>query len=386
MRILFVIDSLRVGGAETLLLDLLDAARARGDQAEVAYFSPGPLEPEVDRRGIKTTRLSHRGLKDPLALWRALRLIQRFNPDVVHSHLTKSDLVGQLAARLAGRRRVVTLHNNDPWRTRSVVSAAYHLITGRPDAMIAVSPLVADYVAQHGGVPREQIEVIRNGVDLKRFSAQGTVPLDLSQFGVAPDALVVAKVGRLNRQKDHANFLQTAAILAKEVPKAHFLVVGDGELMADTRALAQQLGLDDSRLTFTGNIRQMPELLAALDLFVLASAWEGLPMVLLEAMAMGVPVVSTAVGGVPALITDGANGRLAPASDPKALAQAAADLLTDASARGALGAAGQDTVRRHYSGRAMTDRIWSIYQGRPGETAPPEERTEAVQGSREWNI
>ena len=382
-RILFVIDSLRVGGAETLLLDLLDAAKARGDLAHVAYFTPGPLAPEVEKRGIATTRLSRKGLRDPLALWRIWQLMRRWQPDVVHSHLTKSDLVAQLAARMRRLPRLVTLHNAAPWRKKRLPARLYHWVVGKPDALIAVTPLVADHVARYGGVPRENIEVIQNGVDLSRFSPENATPLDLSQFGVPKDAVVIAKVGRLNVQKDHANFLRAAAILARKDPRAHFLVVGDGELMTQSQELAQQLGLGPDRLTFTGNIRQMPELLSAIDIFMLASAWEGLPMVLLEAMAMGLPVVSTAVGGVPDLIANGENGMLVPASDPAALAAAGGMLVSDADLRHRIGAAGQDTVRARFSGKAMTDRIWALYAA--ARAGAPVGQPQTMEGKQEWN-
>ena len=127
----------------------------------------------------------------------------------------------------------------------------------------------------------------------------------------------------------------------------------------------------------------MPELLSAIDIFMLASAWEGLPMVLLEAMAMGLPVVSTAVGGVPDLIETGENGMLVPASDPAALAAAGGKLVSDAEARRRIGAAGQDTVRARFSGQAMTDRIWSLYAAARAGT--PKGQPQTMEGKQEWN-
>ncbi|NRB20331.1 MAG: glycosyltransferase [Rhodobacteraceae bacterium] len=361
LRLLYIIDSLRVGGAETLLLDLLDAAQQRGDSAHVAYFTPGPLVLEVARRGVEMTRLSRSGLRDPRALLRAVRLIRAWNPHVVHTHLVKSDLVGQLAARVANCRRVITLHNTDPWRKNKFLSGIYRSITRGADACVAVTSNVADHVANCGGYDRDAIEVVQNGVDLQRFAAGRVQPRDLSGYGISKDAVVIAKIGRLTVQKDHDNFLHAVSILAKRQPEAHFLIVGDGELLAKVRERARGLGLGDDRLTFTGNLREMPELLAAIDIFVLASKWEGLPMVLLEAMAMGVPIVSTAVGGVPELIQDGKNGMLVTPTDPAALAGAVRHLIADPPARQRLGEAGLATVRARFSGAAMMDRLWSIY-------------------------
>ncbi|WP_170388208.1 glycosyltransferase [Ruegeria atlantica] len=361
LRLLYIIDSLRIGGAETLLLDLLDAAHQRGDQVKVAYFTQGPLEIEITRRGVETVRLSRHGLRDPRALTRALRLMRDWNPDIVHTHLIKSDLVGQLAARYMNRRRVITLHNTDPWRRKRVLSGIYRTLTSGADACLAVTENVADHVARFGGYNRARIEVVQNGVDLDRFAAGRVQPMDLSQFGVPEDAVVLAKIGRVTEQKDHENFLQAISRLQERNLNMHALIVGDGELSEVVRQRARSLGLGDGQLTFTGNLRDMPSLLAAIDIFTLASKWEGLPMALLEAMAAEVPVVSTAVGGIPDLIKDGVNGMLVAPSDPSALAGALECVIADADARGRLGKAGRDTVESRFSGAAMMDRLWSIY-------------------------
>ncbi len=361
LRLLYIIDSLRIGGAETLLLDLLDEAQKRGDQAKVAYFTPGPLEEEVARRGVDAVRLSQHGLRDPRAMLRALRLMRDWNPNIVHTHLTKSDLVGQLAARCLSRHRVMTLHNTDPWRKKRVLSGVFRTITSGADACLAVTENVADHVAHYGGYKRDRIEVVENGVDLDRFSAGQAQPMDLSRFGVPKNAVVLAKIGRITAQKDHENFLQAISQLRDQNQNMHALIVGDGELSGVVRERAHSLGLGDDQLTFTGNLRDMPGLLAAIDIFVLASKWEGLPMALLEAMAAEVPVVSTAVGGIPDLIKDGINGILVAPSDPSALADALEHMIADADARKLLGEVGRDTVESRYSGAAMMDRLWSIY-------------------------
>ncbi|WP_037306753.1 glycosyltransferase [Ruegeria halocynthiae] len=361
IRLLYIIDSLRIGGAETLLLDLLDAAQKRGDQVKVAYFTPGPLEAEVARRGVEAVRLSQHGLRDPRALLRALRLTRDWDPHIVHTHLIKSDLVGQLAARLLSRRRVITLHNTDPWRKKRVLSGIYRTLTSGADACLAVTENVADHVAHYGGYDRDQIEVVQNGVDLDRFAAGQAQPMDLTQFGVPENAVVLAKIGRVTAQKDHENFLQAISLLRDRNLNLHVLIVGDGELSGVVQERARSLGLGDDQLTFTGNLRDMPALLAAIDIFVLASKWEGLPMALLEAMASEVPVVSTAVGGIPDLINDGVNGMLVAPSDPSALAGALEHMIADADARRLLGEVGRGTVESRFSGAAMMDRLWSIY-------------------------
>ncbi|NDV48036.1 MULTISPECIES: glycosyltransferase [unclassified Salipiger] len=374
-RILYVIDSLKFGGAEMLLLGLLDAARDRGCEAHVAYFTPGPLEARVAERDVGMTRLSTRGLRDPRALARCMKLIRDWRPDIVHSHLIKSDLVGQTAARLSGVPRIITLHNTDPWREKKAKSLMYRTITAGADACIGVSDRVANHVARTGGFRAERIETIVNGIDLHHFDPARTQPLDLARYGVQPGAKVVAVIGSLTPQKDHENFLRSAAILAQRVPQAVFLVVGEGPLGPQIEAQARGLGLGPERLILTGAISRMRELLAALDVMVVSSAWEGLPMVLLEGMAMQCAVASTDVGGIPDVLEDGRSGRLVPAHDPEALAQAVAGLLADPAAAARLGGAARDTVVARFSAEVMRERIFALYDSktrpRPGAHRQP---------------
>lgn len=373
-RILYVIDGLNVGGAETLLLDLLDAALTRGDAAHVAYFSDGPLGAEVAARGIGLTRLSRTGLRDPRALHRMVRLIRRWRPDVVHTHLTKAGIVGQIAARVTGTPRVQTLHNVDPWRRRAWLSRAWRWATDGADACIAVSSEVADHVAATGGHSRARIEVIPNGADLSRFDPEGTEPLPLSRFGLDRGAVVFAAIGRLTDQKDHATYLRAVAKVAREMPDTRFVVVGVGPLDSDLRDLAASLRLGPDRVAFLGGQRDMPALLASVDVMVLSSRWEGLPMVLLEAMAMGVPVLSTAVGGVPRVIEDWKTGLLVPPGAPELLAERMRRLAVDPHLRKTLGAAGRRLVEAEFDAAGMLDRLWAIYDrcgtSRRGQVAP----------------
>ncbi len=365
-RILYVIDSLKIGGAEMLLLDLLDAVRARGGEAHVAYFTPGPLETRVAERGVGMTRLSSKGLRDPRALTRCLKLIRDWRPDILHSHLVKSDLVGQMAARLSGVPRIITLHNTDPWREKKAMSLMYRAATAGADACIGVSERVTDHVARTGGFRRSAMETIVNGIDLDHFDRDRTEPLDLAPYGVHPGAKVVAVVGSLTPQKDHETFLRCAATLAQRVPEAVFLVVGEGDLAPQIEAQARAFGLGPERLILTGAISRMRELLAAVDVLAISSAWEGLPMVLLEGMAMQCAIASTAVGGIPDVLQDRISGRLVPPRDPEALAQAIAQLLADPGVAARLGEAARGTVAARFSAEVMHQRIFALYDTKHG--------------------
>lgn len=362
MRILYVIDSLSIGGAEMLLIDLVKSGKARGWNVCVAYFTPGPLAETLAGMAVPVIRLSNRGLRDPRALWRAMRLVRNWRPDVVHTHLTKSDLVGQFAARIVGvPRRVVTIHNIDPWRRRAHLSVIYRLAIGKLDACIACSREVGEFTISSRSVPRDTITVIDNGIDTDRFDPAATVPLPLGGYGVPQGATVVAVIGRLQPQKDHSNFLSAANRVAQACPSVHFLIVGQGDLEHDLRTQAQSFGLTPHRLTFTGVIRDMPRLLAAVDIVVISSAWEGLPVILLEAMAMARPVASTSVGGIPGVVHDKENALLVPPGDPNALASVIKQLSDAPDMRSRFGRAARQAMLARKSGNDMISQTFAFY-------------------------
>ena len=378
-RILYVIDSLAIGGAEMLLVDLVDAALQRGWRPHVAFFTPGPLEEALAARGVATTRVSRRGLRDPRAALRLLALMRRERPAVVHTHLTKSDLAGQAAARLAGVPcRVLTVHNVNPWRRRRALSLGYRLLTAGAHRRIAVSGEVAAATEASGSAPAGSLRVVENGVDMRRFDPDRAAPLALEPFGVPPGAPVVAVVGRLAPQKDHETFLRAVAALvprlAPAARDARFLVVGAGPRREALEALARELGLGPDRVAFAGVVRDMPGLLAAVDVVAFSSAWEGLPVTLLEAMAMRRCVVSTAVGGIPGAAADGRDALLVAPGDPEALARALGRALGDPALRARLGAAARRAVAARFGGDAMLERTFALYAPDPTSDPAPRSR------------
>jgi glycosyltransferase involved in cell wall biosynthesis len=363
IRVLQLIDGLNVGGAEVLLRDLtrglLDDGRF---QVSIGYSSPGPLLDQIVALGVPVTRLPRLARVDPLLLLNTWRLIRRTRPHVVHSHLFKSDFHGRPAARMAGVPVVVsTLHNNSAWARRPLLGPIYGANARLADRLIAVSEEVRDFSLEAMRLSPAQVVAIRNGVPIERFVGNEAAGRALrAELGIAADAPLCGVVARLSPQKDHRNFLRAAAQVHAALPNARFLIVGDGELRAELEALARELGLG-AAVIFAGIRSDVPAVLAALDLLVFSSAWEGLPVALLEAMASSRAVVSTAVGGVPGVLVDGSTGLLAPPGEPAALAAAMAALLGDAERRAAMGRAGHARVVANYSIQAMVKATIDLY-------------------------
>lgn len=363
IKVLHMIDGLQVGGAEVLLRDMLPRLPRERFGASVCYGTPGPIAAELQAAGVPMRRIARRGWADPRWTWGLWQAARRARPDVVHTHLVKSDLFGRLAARLAGVPLVVTtLHNTDAWAARPLLGRLYGLSGRLADRHIAVSDEVGRYHVRHSRLPADSVITIENGVDVDRFRGQAAAGQAVrADFGLAPDAPVAGIVAGLRPQKDHAAFLRAAADIQRELPQARFLVVGAGALRPELEALAGQLGLG-AAVVFTGLRTDIPAVMAALDVLVIASRWEGLPVTALEAMAAARPVVATAVGALPRVIQPGQTGLLVPPADPAALAQACLRVLTDGAWARQLGEAGRARAEANYSLDSMVRRTAHLYE------------------------
>ena len=362
-KILQLIDGLNIGGAEVLLVDLVRGSKDAGYDVSVGYSTYGPLERNLVVLGISCTRLPRLGRVDPILLLRMCQLILREKPDIVHTHLFKSDLHGRLAARLCGVPVVIsTSHNNDVWARRFPLGIFYGFTAKLTDKVIAVSNEVREYQIQYTGISPHKIIVIDNGVNVQRFANQEHAGLSLRhEFQISAGTPLIGIIGRLQPQKDHENFLKAAVQIRSKLPDARFLVVGDGPLREELMAQAQTLGLGSS-VIFCGIRQDIPAVLSAIDLLVISSKWEGLPVTLLEGMAARRPIVSTAVGGVPNVVADGQAALLVPPEDSLTLANACLKILQDPALAQSLAQAGYERVKNQFSLDAMIGKTLKLYE------------------------
>jgi len=357
-----LIDGLNIGGAEILLRELSVGLLRRGFRVSIGYSSSGPLVQELTSLGLPLTRLPRLLRIDPILFCGMVGLIRRESPQIVHTHLFKSDFHGRLAARIAGVPVVVsTLHSIDPWAQERSLGRLYGWTAHFADRVIAVSEDVRRFHATYTGIPEEKLVTIENGVDIHRFagleSARRSVRKELD---IDNAALVFGVVGRLTPPKDHSTFLKAAALILQKAPQARFLLVGEGPLRKDLELQAQEIGLGNA-LIFTGLRKDIPAVLAAVDVLVFSSLWEGLPVALLEGMAAARPVVATAVGGIPEVVLPDKSAILVPPGDADALAQACLRLASDSATRHSMGQAGLERVVARYSIDAMIDRTAALY-------------------------
>jgi glycosyltransferase involved in cell wall biosynthesis len=364
-----IIDELPPDGAERLLVDLMRRRSGRFRYVIVCLVKGGPLESEFAALGIPVVIIGRTRKLDIGMVFKLARWMRQEQVAVVHTHLFTADVFGRIAARLAGVRAVFsTSHNVNGWKGRAhrMLDRALSMISSR---VVGCTEEVGRVLVQRDGIAARKVAVVENGVDLRRFdsvSAEGV----REEFGIAADAMLMGVVGRLHPQKGHEDLLQ-AFVRLRSLTGAKFqcLFIGEGELRAQLEEQVTRMGLNDV-VRFTGLRKDVPRLLVALDLFVMPSRWEGLPMALLEAMACGKPCVVTSVGGIPSVIDDGANGLMLPPEQPELMAQALARVIGDAELRRSLGATARDCALRRYDvGRAL-QAYESMYDEALGTEAP----------------
>jgi len=353
MRIAELVNNLEIGGAERMVVDLALALRSRGHVPHVICLrQAGALAETLRESGVEVLAMQKPDGFNVRTLCRIASYFHRQQIDVIHTHNPLVHHYGALAGRIAGVPVVInTRHGlgNFP-RTRwneTMTEAVFSLSSCLTDRVVSLCKAAEDYFEHHTYVPKRKLHVIPNGIDLQRFAhIEPAVPASGTVFGT---------VGRLVPVKDHRTLLEAFAIVLHRNPSCRLEILGDGPLRHDLADLSHRLGLADA-VSFRGASFDVPGFLARLQVFVLASVSEGLPLTVLEAMASGLPVVATAVGGVPDLVRAD-TGWLCPPSDPTRLAEA---MLTASAAeeRPAMGA----RARQHARARFSTTRMAREYE------------------------
>lgn len=326
---------------------MVDSERSwRGGQEQVRLLMRGLVEAGVEvalaapARGVlferagalNVDRVPWRGTASPASVIELRRLLARQRPDLVHTHASRAH--GAVAvARLGLRPRVIHVASRRvdfAVATNPMSAWKYHR---GADAYIAISGGVRD-VLLAGGVPDERIALAPSGIDLGKFDGRRARAEVRRELGVAESTPLIGTVAALAPHKSQSDLLAAAAILAREMPALHVVLVGEGALRHELETLAERLGIRE-RVTFTGFRPDALDLLGAFDCFVISSYLEGLGTSIMDAQAAGIPVVATRTGGIPEIVQDGVTGLLVPPRDPDALAVAVRRMLSDRALRDA---------------------------------------------------
>jgi glycosyltransferase involved in cell wall biosynthesis len=358
-RVLWAIKGLGRGGAEQLLVSAAKVADHERFSYEVCYLLPHKdhLVPALMREGVRVHGLGQPGTRSGRAAsdglgtrparrrrdallwpWRLRSLLARGQYDVVHVHSpVLAAAVRVAAASLPGRAPATVYTQHNVWQSYARPTRIADLVTHRRDRRrFAVSSSVAQ---SNPPSLRAGTELLVHGVVRGEHGPVRARDEVRRELGIEPDAPLVVTVANLRATKDHRNLLAAARAVHDVRPDVRFALVGDGPLRAELEAERDALGLAGS-VHFLGTRDDVPDLLAAADLFVMSSRHEGVPIAMLEAMAAGLPSVLTAVGGIPDVVADGLGARLVPAGDPPALAAGIVELV------------GDDTLRRKFGDQA----------------------------------
>lgn len=342
IRVCHVSVGLCTGGLERLLVDFARFHdRDRFDMQFVALRNLGRPADEIRAHGCEVHALDAEKFGFVGRIRELTRLLRRIRPDVVHTHNANPHLYGTLAARLAGIPVVVNTRHGQrfgqtPWDRRQ-----FRWVSRLADRVIAVSDDAARLTISDDGVPPRKVARIWNGIDTVRFSYRGPAP--------RPSAISVA---RLSPEKDFPTLLRSVPEIAVRVPDFHLRIVGDGPERSKLEALVRDLHIEPF-VELLGERNDVPELLAQAGFFVTSSLTEGISLTLLEAMAVGLPIVATNVGGNPEIVQDGFTGRLVQPADPKALAFAITQFCHHKNRWPDIGRAGRRRVLDHFDIRQM---------------------------------
>jgi sugar transferase (PEP-CTERM/EpsH1 system associated) len=375
-RVAHVIFRLGIGGMENGLVNLINhtpVGRARHDIICLTE-ADADFRQRITAEGVGVYELHKRPGKDPAVYWRLYQLLRRLRPDVLHTRN-----IGTLDVQVPGwgagvGRRLHGLHGwhaDDPNGTNGKYRLLMRAITPLVDHYVCVSQDLAAWLRHCTGVPEHRVSHICNGVDAERFqpTPHGRTPLPCPGFA-GPDDIVLGTVGRLDPIKDQGRLIEALAQLTHELPATglRLVIVGDGPRREALAAQAEHLGVQN-RVWFAGARNDIPSLLQGFDLFVLPSLNEGISNTVLEAMATGLPVVATAVGGNPELIEDGVNGRLVPSADTGALTDALRSYVQDPLRRQQHGRVAREQILRRFSIPVMVERYLSLYEADQTECA-----------------
>jgi glycosyltransferase involved in cell wall biosynthesis len=318
----------------------------------VGLKGPEPASQKLAEAGIPVHHLG-RGKFDPRLLGDLLRVARDRGARILHVHGYAAADFGRLAARRLGAKLVLHEHFADP-RMPGYQALADRLLAAFTDRAIAVSVSTRDFLVRERFVPAERVRVIWNGAPLDEFAPvpRATAMSLRRELGVPESAPLIGIVGRVNAQKGHRFLIEAAPRVVARLPESRFLVVGDGDLLEASKRLAADLGVAD-RFVFAGHRADIPAVLGALDVFCIASTYEGTPLALFEAMAAGKAIVSTAVDGCREILDDGVTGRLVPPRDPDALADALCAVLADGSLRATLAGNAREASLRYDIGACV---------------------------------
>jgi glycosyltransferase involved in cell wall biosynthesis len=359
-RVVYLAHTLAVGGAEEMILNLVRYLPPEFERSVVCIDKPGPIGDEIRNTGVPFHALGLQpGLRRPIDLLRLQQFIHQSEPTIVHTFLLTASLYGRFAAMLARVPIVIGTEVNIYERKRPLHRMAESWLMRRTDAVIASAGSVRDFYVDQIHADPDKVVVIYNAVDWSQLQTTMAREAFRAEMGLPADAPVAGIIARLTEQKAHRILFDAMASRA-ELAALHLLVIGDGELRDQLRRRVDELGLT-GRVHFAGARRDLGNILGAIDMFLMPSLWEGLPLSLVLAMGAGLPVVASKVAGIPEVVQDNVSGLLVDPGDAAQLATAMVRVLQDSGLGARLGQEGRAFVRPRFGVDGYITAMTALY-------------------------
>jgi glycosyltransferase involved in cell wall biosynthesis len=362
-----------MGGIEKQVLFLAQHLPEQGVSVAVACPPGGPLIDQLRKAGATLYPVRMAGKFDISSAIEVARILRSGKFDLIHTHQERTLWFAMTAKSLAQVKVPIiqTEHNRTidrmltPRKVREMRSSTlrvHRMLSKYVAGFIAVSVAVKQFLIKYEGIPAKKIEVIPIAIDLSAFGDQTHSRDEIRRSLNLPlGSPVIANLSKLSPQKDHKTFLKAAKEVLSRVPDAHFLVIGQGEERSQLESLVSELEIN-RQVHLLGWVPNAAEVLAAADVFVLSSLWEGLPAAPIEAMAMGLPVVATAVSGTPELVTHGETGFLCSPSNPLSMADFICQLISDKNLRISMGRLGRKHAHESFSPQLFSKLTENYYE------------------------
>jgi glycosyltransferase involved in cell wall biosynthesis/predicted ATP-grasp superfamily ATP-dependent carboligase len=357
--VLHLIECSGPGGAETILMNLVARLDQKKYRSVICLLEDGWLNARLRERGFDTVIIPQRQGLHPSWIYKCIELIRQRQISLLHAHEFTMNTYGSIVSKLTGVPIITTLHGKmyywEKWRRRLACRFA-----ARQSKMVAVSEDTKNFLITRVGVKKEHLTTIRNGIDINTYFHKQAAEKARNGANDGKRGPVIGTVGNLYPVKGQTYLLKALPMVIKSFPDVTCFIAGEGELLDQLKAEAAELGIEE-KVKFLGFRDDIPELLQELDVFVLPSLSEGLPLSALEAMAAGKPVVATDVGGTHEAVIDDHTGFLVPAADPKALSEKILCLLRNPELAKRFGEAGKKRVKQFFSQETMIKRYEELY-------------------------
>ena len=357
--ILLVTVGYTLGGAERMIQRIAPLLQERGYKVRVLAFKGwGPISQDLKKKDIECVSLFGKGRFDIRIIWRYFIHLRRFPPDIIIAFLYRAYIPTRIFGWILGIPNVSSVRDVQEW-INPIQRLLDRFTSPLSFVIYACSNGVKEFLVKTVKIPAMDIITILNGIDVKDFRINVNRSKKLQELGLNPDKLVVGTVSRLHEPKKGFRFLLKAAQNLQKRYECQFLIVGGGKDEAELKEMAKEMEL---KVLFTREREDVPELLQVMDIFVLSSLYEGLPVSLLEAMASGLPVVATKVGGMPEVVVDGKTGFLVDPGSYEQLIEKIGELLRNSEKRKLFGISGLERVKKAFSIEKTVNEIEGLWK------------------------